>query len=109
MTSLPCCAHVHTNRVSPNNVPGVDAMINILAHELSEAVTDPDGLGWKSSTYGENADMCAWKFGSQVLQAKNGSGITFQYNMKGKSGVKYLIQENWDRAQQACASQRLGK
>ena len=47
-------------------MPGVDAMINVLAHELVESVTDPDGYGWRSPTYGEAADMCAWNFGSQV-------------------------------------------
>ena len=42
----------------------------------------------------------------QMMQAKNGSGVAFQYNMKGRSGVRYLIQQIWDRSKQICMSQR---
>ena len=50
---------------SPNSNVGADAMASVVAHELEETVTDPDGTGWWNSTTGqENGDQCAWKFGT---------------------------------------------
>ena len=36
--------------VSPNNNPGVDAAITVIAHELAEAATDPDLRGFCYTT-----------------------------------------------------------
>jgi hypothetical protein len=74
---------------SPNNNPAADAMVNVSAHELEEAVTDPDLNAWYDSSGNENADKCAWKFGT-TQTASNGS----KYNMT-ISGKQYLIQQNW--------------
>ncbi len=41
-------------------------MLNMVAHELDESVTDPDWTAWYLSdpNYTENADLCAWIIGS---------------------------------------------
>ncbi len=35
------CAPPDNQKKSPNGFPGVDAMLSVLAHELTEAVSDP--------------------------------------------------------------------
>ena len=77
---------------SPNGNPGADGMASIIAHELEEAVTDPDLNAWYDRRGYENADKCAWTFGT-TSTASNGS----LYNMT-LGGNKYLIQRNWVNA-----------
>lgn len=72
---------------SPNGDVGVDAMVSVIAHELEEATTDPDLNAWFDSRGYENADKCAWTFGSQTFV--NG----YYYNMT--LGTRnFLIQRN---------------
>ena len=78
---------------SPNDNPGADGMASIVAHELEEATTDPDLNAWYDRRGQENADKCAWTFGT-TSTASNGS----LYNMTLKDGNKYLIQRNWVNA-----------
>jgi hypothetical protein len=43
----------------------VDGLLSVLAHELVEAVTDPNSDGvraWDDGYYYENADKCAVSF-----------------------------------------------
>jgi hypothetical protein len=83
---------------SPNGNAGVDAMISVIAHELEEANTDPDPRsGWADSGGAENADKCAWTFGSRQLTAPNGS----IYNMTLGSR-NYLIQRNLSATDNKC-------
>ncbi|HZS35818.1 MAG TPA: hypothetical protein VFF06_03280 [Polyangia bacterium] len=74
---------------SPNNDVGIDGMASVIAHELEETHTDPDGNAWYASDGAENADHCAWTYGS-VQTAPNGS----YYNMT-LGNANYLIQQNW--------------
>jgi hypothetical protein len=61
---------------SPNLNVGADAMTSIIAHELEETVTDPDGTSWWNSTTGyENGDQCAWKFGTTTSSTTTASLI----------------------------------
>ena len=76
----------------PNSTTGPDAMASIIAHELEEAVTDPDLNAWYDSAGNENADKCAWTFGS-LFAAPNGAAA----NMK-LGTLDYLIQQNWVNA-----------
>jgi len=76
---------------SPNGDIGADGMASIIAHELEEAVTDPVFTGWYDTRGYENADKCAWTFGSTYPA---GGGLA---NMK--LGTRdYLIQRNWVNA-----------
>ncbi len=78
--------------VSPNGNAGVDAMASVIAHELEEAVTDPGLDAWYDSSGQENADKCAWTFGT-TYTTPNGA----KANMK-LGGKDYLIQRNWVNA-----------
>jgi hypothetical protein len=77
---------------SPNGNPGADAMASVVAHELEEATTDPDLNAWYDQRGYENADKCAWTFGT-TYSVSNGSLA----NMK-LGGLDFLIQRNWVNA-----------
>jgi hypothetical protein len=49
-----------------NQSQGLAALANVSGHELSEAVTDPRLNAWYDASGAENADKCAWTFGSTV-------------------------------------------
>jgi len=77
---------------SPNNNVGADGMASIIAHELEEAVTDPDLNAWYDRRGYENADKCAWTFGSTY---DPGNGSTANVKLGSRD---YLIQQNWVNA-----------
>lgn len=87
------CPSACTNGTpSPNGNIGADGMASIIAHELEEAVTDPDLNAWYDSRGAENADKCAWTFGSTYTTGNGGLA-----NMK--LGTRdFLIQQNWVNA-----------
>jgi hypothetical protein len=87
-----CPSACEAQATSPNGNAGADGMVSIIAHELEEAVTDPDLNAWFDGRGQENADKCAWTFGA-VYQAANGSVANM--NLGGKD---YLIQQNWVNA-----------
>jgi len=87
-----CPSSCAQQTTSPNGNAGADAMVSIVAHELEEAVTDPDLNAWYDRRGAENADKCAWTFGTQST-ASNGS----KYNVT-LGGSKFLIQQNWVNA-----------
>jgi hypothetical protein len=74
---------------SPNADPAVDGMASVLAHELSEAATDPDLNAWYDAQGDENADKCAWQFGA-TYTTSNGSKANVHLGTRD-----WLIQENW--------------
>jgi hypothetical protein len=74
---------------TPNDNVGADAMVSLIAHELSESVTDPLGTGWINADGTENGDPCFFVFGN-TKPLPNGS----YYNVTlGKR--KYLSQQIW--------------
>lgn len=75
--------------VSPNNNPGADVMASVIAHEFSETVTDPDLNAWFDSSGQENADKCAYTYGSTF---NTGNGAFANVNL---GGLSFLIQQNW--------------
>jgi len=84
-----CPSSCSMQTTSPNGNSGADAMASIIAHELEEAATDPDLNAWYDQRGYENADKCAWTFGTQQT-ASNGS----KYNVT-LGAYNYLIQQNW--------------
>ena len=87
-----CPSSCAAQTTSPNGNAGADGMASIIAHELEETTTDPDLNAWYDSRGQENADKCAWTFGT-TSTASNGS----QYNVTFGT-LRYLIQRNWVNA-----------
>jgi hypothetical protein len=74
--------------VSPNANVALDAMASVLIHEIDETITDPFLNAWYDNKGAENADKCAWTFGTSTTV----SG--YKYNVIAGS-TKYYIQQNW--------------
>jgi len=70
--------------ISGQHSQGLAALVNVSAHELSEARTDPRNGGWYDNSGAENADKCAWTFGTDAIQLTN--------------GTKWKMQGNWSNA-----------
>src|SRR5207249_1089352 len=73
---------------SPNGNAGADGMASIISHELEEATTDPDLNAWYDRRGYENADKCAWTFGTTY--SSGGGRANMQIGSR-----HYLIQRNW--------------
>jgi len=87
-----CPSSCAAQTTSPNGNAGADGMASIISHELEEATTDPDLNAWYDTRGQENADKCAWTFGTEST-ASNGS----KYNVT-LGARNYLIQQNWVNA-----------
>jgi hypothetical protein len=87
-----CPSACAAQTTSPNGNAGADGMASMIAHELSEMVTDPDLNAWYDRLGTENGDKCQWNFGT-TQNAPNGS----KYNVTLGS-TKYLLQQIWANA-----------
>lgn len=74
--------------ISPTSDYAAAAEVNTLAHETEETMTDEDLNAWYDNRGYENADKCAWNFGTT-----HGGG-TGTYNQT-IGGVNWMIQMNW--------------
>ncbi|HJW71789.1 MAG TPA: hypothetical protein VJ486_02950 [Geothrix sp.] len=83
-----CLTSCAAQSVGPNGNAGVDGMVSVLAHELEEATTDPDGATWKTRRGAENGDSCAWTFGTSYVAA-NGAYANMKLGTRD-----FLIQRN---------------
>ncbi len=70
---------------SPNGDPGADGEVSVLAHEIEETTTDMMGNAWFDNRGYENADKCAWTWGTSYNGVSN-------VTMGGKD---FLVQQNW--------------
>jgi len=92
--------------VSPNQNPAADAMVNVMAHELVESISDPDLNAWFDSAGQENADKCVFKYGPVQFDA---SGAKYNQTITGTAiGLHWLIQMNWENSRGGGCSQQLG-
>ena len=65
---------------------GLAALVNVSAHELAEAMTDPANPGaWYDSSGSENGDKCAWTFGGPTATLSNGSKWKMQGEWSNKA------------------------
>ncbi len=71
----------------PNGDPA-DAEVNTLTHEIEETNTDPDLNAWWDRRGYENADKCAWTFGT--VYTANGAYANMSFG-----GHHWLIQRQW--------------
>ena len=99
-----CCVRCS---VSPNGRPGIDAIIDTLAHEVTEVATDPlmDGWNMVPPEGGENADYCSWQYGDEMTGV-DASGQEYRYNMVGSGGTRFLVQMNTERRRSICLLQK---
>jgi Phosphate-induced protein 1 conserved region len=83
----------------PNGNAGVDGMVSVIAHELEEATSDPDLNAWFDASGAENADKCAWTFGTTYPLS---TGAYWNVLLANPSRY-YLIQRNlYHGAQDYC-------
>ncbi len=87
-----CPSACEAQTTGPNGNAGADGMASIVAHELEEAVTDPDLNAWYDHRGEENADKCAWTFGT-TYTTSNGALANIRLGSRD-----YLIQRNWVNA-----------
>jgi len=87
-----CPSSCAAQTTGPNGNAGADGMASIISHELEEAVTDPDLNAWYDVRGQENADKCAWTFGTTYTTA-NGAKANMRLGTRD-----YLIQRNWVNA-----------
>ena len=83
-----CPTSCEAQSTGPNGNAGADGMASIIAHELEEAVTDPDLNAWYDGRGAENADKCAWTFGATYTA--NGASANVKLGARN-----FLIQQNW--------------
>ena len=86
-----CPSACEAQSTGPNRNAGADGMASIIAHELEEAVTDPDLNAWYDRRGAENGDKCAWTFGTTYTA--NGAHANMRLGSRD-----YLIQQNWVNA-----------
>jgi hypothetical protein len=79
-------------KASPNADAAANSEVNTLAHEIEETTTDDMGNAWYDSRGYENADKCAWTWGTTAT-ASNGGVYNQKYN-----GTYFLVQQNWVNA-----------
>ena len=72
--------------------PGADYEVNTLVHEIEETTTDPLGTAWFDNSGFENADKCAWTWGTTYTTPSGGKA---NINVGGRD---YLVQQNWVNA-----------
>jgi len=87
-----CPSACEAQTLSPNGNSGADGMVSIIAHELEEAVSDPNLNAWYDGRGAENADKCAWTF---VATYRTANGAAANMNL---GGYDYLVQQNWVNA-----------
>lgn len=76
-------------------------MASIIAHEITEAATDPQLSAWFDSSGRENADKCAWMYGKTWKAGSSNS--TAVKPVPGAGGVanaivgqrEFMLQLNW--------------
>eukprot|EP00884_Botryococcus_braunii_P005007 jgi/Botrbrau1/14507/Bobra.0350s0012.1 len=85
---------------SPNSNSEADAMASIVFHELTETATDPHINAWQDENEHENADKCAWNYGTKYDTPFPGGG---KYNTRTTCPASapncvsryWLLQQNW--------------
>jgi hypothetical protein len=82
---------------TPNGDIGGDGAVNVMFHELSESVSDPNVTlsngAWGDLKTGESGDMCNFNFGVFSTLPKAADGAHYDVTI---SGVNYLIQQMFE-------------
>lgn len=86
-----CPSSCEQQTTGPNGNAGADGMASIIAHEMEEAISDPDLNAWYDRRGAENADKCAWTFGTTY----SSGGALANIHLGSRD---FLIQQNWVNA-----------
>ena len=76
----------------PQGYPDAEVVIDIVAHETNEAMTDPEGVGYMDPNGFETGDKC--EFGPQYGSPLGFAADGFPFNQV-INGHEYLTQEMW--------------
>src|SRR5206468_1267117 len=63
---------------APNGDAAADAEVSTLAHEIEESTTDMLGTAWWDNRGYENADKCAWNFGTTYASGGGVANLTIR-------------------------------
>lgn len=91
------CGIFSSDATSPNGNVEADEGVSILAHEGEETQSDALGTAWFDRRGFENADKCAYKYGTTTTAA-NGAEVNQSWG-----GKSWLVQTNWSNLISACA------
>ena len=97
-----CLSGCSSEMASPNGNAGADAMASVVVHELAETATDPFGFakqGWYDASGYENADKCAWTFGTTYKTGNSGvANVKLTITGGSVATRDFLLQQNWINA-----------
>jgi hypothetical protein len=82
------CGDPYNGPEAPNGNSFADALISVVSHEASESITDYDLASWFDATGNEEADECAYVFGtplgsSNVAVDANAAGTAYNQVING--------------------------
>jgi hypothetical protein len=87
-----------TSGESPNGTVA-DSVVNHVAHEENETITDPLGTGWYDSAGNEIADKCQSAWGTTLGTVGGGPDRAYNQVINGHG---YWLQDLWSNRTQAC-------
>jgi len=86
---------------TPHNDVGIDYIYSMIAHEVSEAMSNPFFTKWYDSKGFENGDKCNSYSVVQIVGNKTSKGKGQLYNTI-IGGQHYLLQANYDNEKNEC-------
>jgi Phosphate-induced protein 1 conserved region len=102
-----CPSGCEIQTTGPNSpatgVGGADGMIDVIAHEHFESITDPDLNAWFDSSGEEDSDKCNFNFGTtstctaSSACSASGKAASAKFNVSF-GGNDWMIQQQWENA-----------
>jgi hypothetical protein len=102
-----CIGDAVSQLTSPNANAGIQSVIDTLAHEIVETITDPNQLpssdrAWQDSEGSEISDKCTSYYGDKIPSTKVPNAY---YNVLA-NGNEYMIQGQWSNEISGCTLAR---
>jgi len=103
-----CPSGCEIQTTGPNSpatgVGGADGMINVIAHEQFETITDPDLNAWFDSSGQEDSDKCNFNFGTTSICGPGSACTPAGVSARAKfnvvfGGNDWMLQQQWENAQ----------
>ena len=90
-----------TGTPSPHGLPAADAEASAMAHEITEAVTDPESNAWYTALGNEIGDLCAYTYGTNSFDYSSAKSAYLANEWW--NGHFYEVQMMWDNHYGVCA------